>query len=172
VVHGDVIVGVDDRKVANNRDLIDYVAGKPPGTTVTLDIVRDGERVTKKVELGERPGTEIAAAEPGGEAEGGIEWLGIGYQNLDPDLRQGHGIPPDVGGVWITRVEPDSPLVNEGVRTGDVIAEVNGVEVAGVRDFEQTVERAPAGSYLRLYVRRFDPRGERAISFFAPVKKP
>ena len=172
VNHGDVIVGVDDHQVAKTRDLIDFVAGKPPGTKVTLDVVRDGKHLSKSVKLSERPGGEAAAAAPGGSSESGIDWLGISYQTLDEPIRQNHGIPAEARGVWITNVEPDSPVVEEGVQPGDIIAEVNGAEVSNVRDFEQAVTAAPAGSYLRLYVQRFDPRSDRTISFFAPVKKP
>ena len=58
------------------------------------------------------------------------------------------------------------------MQPGDVIAEVNGEATTSVSDFEKAVTAAPAGSYLRLYMQRFDPRSDRTISFFAPVKKP
>ena len=57
--HGDVIVGVDEHQVAKTRDLIDFVAGKPPGTTVTLDVIRNGKHLKKQVKLSERPGAEV-----------------------------------------------------------------------------------------------------------------
>jgi serine protease Do len=172
VTHGDVIVGVDEQKVKTTRDLIDYVAAKPPGTTVALDVVRNGKHTTVKVKLTERPGTQVADEGEGEPSESGIDWLGINYQGLDAATRQNHGIPADVNGVWVTRVEPDSPLVDVGVQAGDVIAEVNGTKVTTVAEFEKAVGAAASGSYLRLYVQRFDPRSDRAVSFFAPVKKP
>jgi S1-C subfamily serine protease len=135
-------------------------------------VLRNGKRSTHKVKLGERPGSATEAEAPSGKAEGGIEWLGLGYQNLDSAIRSSHGIPGDAHGVWITRIEPDSPLFEEGVQPGDVIAEVNGHEINGVDEFEQVVEDADAGSYLRFYVQRFDPRSGRAVAFFAPVRKP
>jgi S1-C subfamily serine protease len=74
--------------------------------------------------------------------------------------------------VWVTRVEPDSPLADEGVQPGDLVAEVNGRPVSGIDEFEAAVEEAAAGSFLRFYVQRFDPGSGRWTSFFAPVRKP
>ncbi len=52
---GDVIVGVGDRKLSATDDLADLVSAKGEGDTVALKIIRDGERRTVRVELGERP---------------------------------------------------------------------------------------------------------------------
>jgi len=171
--HGDVILRVDDVAVAETRDLIDYVSSRAPGSEVRVELLRGAERETVTVELGERPGDPTSTPGPApGDAQGGIDWLGLQYQNLTPGLRQMHGIPDGARGVWITQIEPDSPLYEEGVRSGDLIAEVNGQPVEDVEGFEGLVEEAPDGSYIRFYVQRFDPRSGRAISFFAPVRKP
>jgi serine protease Do len=172
VRHGDVVLKVDDVEVGETRDLIDYVSSRPPGAEVRLELLRNGERETVRVKLGERPGGPEAPGAAPEDAEGGIEWLGLQYQNLTPGLRQMHGIPDRARGVWITQVAPDSPLYDEGVRAGDLIAEVNGQAVDDVAGFERLVDDAPAGSYIRLYVQRIDPRNDRTVSFFAPVRKP
>jgi serine protease Do len=172
VEHGDIIVAVDGRKVARTRDLIDYVSAKGPGVKVTLSIVRDGQRLEKTVELGERPGLGAAVEDAEEDGAGGIEWLGLEYQELTPTLRGNHGIPASVEGVFVGDVAASSPLFEEGVRPGDVITEVNGRAAEGVEVFERLVEGAPSGSFLRLYVRRFDPRGGRGGAFFAIVRIP
>ena len=174
LAHGDVVLGVDGRTVKTTRDLIDYVAGQQPGRTVELDVLRDGQRVRKKVTLGER---ESASGEtPGAEAPGerGIDWLGLDYQNLTPALRQSFGLPADATGVVIREVAPSSPLFDEGLAAGDLITEVNGRPVGDTGSFEEVVSAAASGSYLRFYVRRFDPRGGRGdgVGFFAITRVP
>ncbi len=52
---GDVIVAVDGRPLTRSTDLADVISAKRAGDTVRLQIVRDGERRTVEVELGERP---------------------------------------------------------------------------------------------------------------------
>lgn len=172
VQHGDVIVRVDDQEVASNRDLIDYVSARPPGTEVKVDVMRDGERKTLTVELGERPGTPGAVEPEEPEAEGGIEWMGMQYQNLTPGLRASHGMPESLEGVFVTDVAQTSPLWEENVRPGDVIIEVNRQAVSGVGSFEEAVEAAPSGSFIRLYVERYNPRLEDSAAFFAIVRVP
>jgi serine protease Do len=166
--HGDVILEVDGHKVANTRELLDYVSSQAPDTTVKLDILRDGKRLKKSVTLTERPsasGTEPTSEEPD---EGGIEWLGLRYQNVTPGMRSTHGLPEDADGVWIIDISPRSPLYDEGVRTGEVInviTEVNGQEVENVEEFEEIIGRAQSGSRLRIYIRRF-ARGQEVQPLF------
>ncbi len=52
---GDVITKIDGRTIDDETDLGIVVANKRPGDTVTLEIVRGGERRTVEVELDERP---------------------------------------------------------------------------------------------------------------------
>jgi serine protease Do len=170
--HGDIILRVDEVEVEDTRDLIDYVAAQPPGTTVRLLVLRDGERRTVPVELGERPTNGEEAEEPTRGEDGGIEWLGLRYQELTPELRESHGLPESARGIWITRIEPDSPLADEGVLPGDLIVEVGGRTVGSVEELETRIGEAPPGAYLRLYVQRFDPRSGESASFFAVVRKP
>ena len=41
----DLIVAIDDQKIANAEDFLGYIEGKRPGDEVTLTIVRDGRRI-------------------------------------------------------------------------------------------------------------------------------
>jgi S1-C subfamily serine protease len=52
---GDVILEVDGHKVIRPDDLARLVASKKPGETVSLTILRDGERKQVEVALGKRP---------------------------------------------------------------------------------------------------------------------
>jgi S1-C subfamily serine protease len=54
-VGGDVIVGVDDKKVRKDDDLALALMPLAPGATVTLKLYRDGKRKDVRVKLGVRP---------------------------------------------------------------------------------------------------------------------
>jgi serine protease Do len=176
VLHGDVILSVDGRKVKQTRDLINYVSNKGPNSTVTLDVWRDGKMIQKQVKLRERPLDQEEGEEPARKPEGssGIEWLGIQYQDLSGSLRGVQKIPEDVSGIMVTNVSPTSPLYEQFVRPGSVITEVNGQPVKGVGDFERIIKSAKPGSYLRLYTLRFDQRSATGSpgSLFAVVQVP
>ncbi len=54
---GDVIVAVDDAELRSMADLVAEVRRRTPGDTVTFDVLRDGQRLSIDVVLGERPRT-------------------------------------------------------------------------------------------------------------------
>ena len=55
VIGGDLIVAVDGKRLTRTHDLTDIVSTYGAGDTVTLTLLRDGERREVKVELGRRP---------------------------------------------------------------------------------------------------------------------
>jgi serine protease Do len=174
VEHGDIVLSVDGRKVKETRDLIEYVSAQGPGKSVDLEILRDGKRFTKRVELSERVGDSAESAAEDKPGTSGIEWLGLDYQDLTPGLKQSLGLPATVEGVLVSEVAASSPLYDEGVAEGDIIVEVNGDPVASSRDFEKALEALPSGSFARLYLKRVDTRSgsDRQVNFFAVVRVP
>src|SRR6185503_8167081 len=59
--------------------------------------------------------------------------IGIGGQNVTPELAKAFGLPAARGAV-ITQVVPDSPAAKAGLKAEDIILEADGQEV---RDFDQ-----------------------------------
>lgn len=174
IEHGDIILEVDGEPVDDTRFLIDYVSAMGPGESVELTVLRDGERIERTVDLTERPSEEETTQEREDDTESGIEWLGIRYQDLTESARQMHGVPSGVDGVWITSVEPTSPLWDQGVRNDGVIyviTEVNGRPVSSARELEEIAEAVPPGSRVRLYIRRF-ANGEEVPPLFVFPRKP
>lgn len=174
LAHGDIILEVDGRSVEDTRFLIDYVSAKGPEESVELTILRDDERIERTVELTERPSDQETTREREDDTESGIEWLGIRYQDLTEGARQMHGVPSGVEGVWITSVEPTSPLWDQGVRNDGVIyviTEFNGQPVESAGDLEALAEEVPPGSRVRVYIRRF-ANGEEAPPLFVFPRKP
>ena len=52
---GDVVLRIDGAAIEDQRDLLRAVAGKTPGTKVTVELLRQGKPSTVVVALGERP---------------------------------------------------------------------------------------------------------------------
>jgi serine protease Do len=165
--HGDVIVRVDEQAVKTTRDLIDNISSKAPGTKVTLAFLRDGKEKTAVAKLETRSVEgEATGQTPEGQEET-REKLGVTIQNLEPGLRSSYQIGKDVKGVVITHVKPVSPAADANLAEGDVVLEVNGVEIASVSDFRSEVKKAGNARWLRLYVTRSTPQPQ---SFIAAVR--
>jgi serine protease Do len=144
-----VIVGFDGKDVADSKDLPRIVASTPIGKTVTVKISRDGKAIERQVKVGEmeeEKKTEVAKT-PAGKK------LGIAVQNLTPDIAKGMGLKNSAG-VVITQVEPGSPASEAGLRTGDVIREVDRKPVKDVDDFMQKVEKAKDQDHVLLFIQR------------------
>lgn len=96
-------------------------------------------------------------------ANGKVEhpFLGIQMLTLTPELKNELNSDPNSGimlddyqGVLITRVVPNSPAEQAGLRAGDVIAQVNGETVTASEQVQQAVNRERVGSELNLRLSR------------------
>jgi serine protease Do len=148
---GDVIRTLNDRNVDGSDRFRALVAGSSPGAEITLGILRDGKPETRKLTLAEQP---ASMAGPGGgnqpPSEGTLR--GISVQNLTPEIRDQLGLPPNVRGVVINDLDPNSPAAQAGLQPGDVIQSVNRRPMATVDDFNRLAAQA-AGEVL-LHVNR------------------
>jgi serine protease Do len=139
---GDVIVAMDGKSVNDAGELQVEVGQHQPGTTIKLDIIRDGKNMTIPVALEEMGSRDkIASTDTNHEKP---RW-GLGLQDLTPDLRQELQTPTDVRGAVIANVEPGSSAENAGLQRGDVILEVNRKPVQSSQDVQQALKSIPNG---------------------------
>jgi serine protease Do len=129
---GDVIVGIDNRKVTDPRHLRLTVSQMRPGTKADLKIIREGREKSVGVTLDALP-DELTAAPRDNVEQGGNAIAnaldGVQFADLDARARRQFDIPPEVRGALVTRVDPDSAAGEAGLRPGDVIVEIGGQPV-------------------------------------------
>jgi serine protease Do len=147
---GDVIVAFNDQPVHDPGQLRNLVAMTPPGTKATLQVLRENQKRTVSVELGELP-RERTAARGGRETQPSAARLGFSVQNLTPEMAQKLGAERPEG-VVVTEVDPRSEAYQAGVRPGMVIREVNQQEVKNIQEFQQAVEKAEQSRQILLLV--------------------
>ena len=131
---GDVIVGFHGNKVDDSSALPGLVAVVSPGTTVNVEVIRNGQRLTIPVTLGELEDDEaarIASLEPSGVAE----LLGLQVEAIDEDMAR-ELRTNDERGVVVTDVADHSPAAEAGVQPGDIIREVNRQTVDNLDTYE------------------------------------
>jgi serine protease Do len=146
---GDVITGLNGSAISDAGDLQVQVGQTAPGTTIKLDVIRDGKNVTVPVTLeamGKRDETVASSKESGKP-----RW-GIGLADVTPDLRQELQAPSDVRGAVVTNVVPGSPADNAGIQRGDVIVGVNRKPVQSASDVKQALSNVPKGQDVMLLV--------------------
>ncbi|HWZ52986.1 MAG TPA: trypsin-like peptidase domain-containing protein [Granulicella sp.] len=148
---GDVIRELNGEKVVNGGALQVAVSELTPGTTIALGIVRDGAPQTVHVTLGQfNAKNQVAENEGGNGAKGGR--IGIGIDDLTPQMRQQLGVPEDVHGAAVGSVRPGSPADDAGIVPGDVIVEINRLPVSSAQQLITEVHNSPAGKDILLLV--------------------
>jgi Do/DeqQ family serine protease len=172
----DLIVAVDGAQVASNDQLIRTVSAHVPGTTVRLNVLRDGRPVLVPIKLAERPGGDEGAAPlPAREAPAPSSAsrprpaIGLTVRDIDPEFRQRYRLGRHLQGVIVSRVEPMSPAFDAEIERGAVVLEINRRPVTSVIDYHRLTEGARAGDVLAFYLYVPDTgRALRAVRIDAP----
>jgi serine protease Do len=136
---GDIITGVDGKKITSPKHLVETVADLPVGRTIDVKYLRDGRMQSAKVTLGERPTQETAKVPNSNDDEQENPGkLGVSITNVTPDIvRQLKLRVPS--GVVVGGVQPDSPAEEAGLQRGDVIHRVNQTVVTNRQEFMKAV---------------------------------
>jgi len=151
---GDVALEYNGKPVKTSYDLQSAVAWTKPGTQGALVVLRDGKRMTLKVEVEERPSQpELARAEKGGPTE--FKDLGIQVSNLTAAEAKRYGYTKDQG-VLIADVEAGSVAATAGLRRGMLILEVSRQKVASVAEFRAAMKKADLAKGIPFLVRAGD----------------
>lgn len=147
---GDVITQIEDERLESPNQLSRVVAGFSPGQEVLVHIIRDGKRLRLPVALGTKREKPIAAAPPPTAAE--ID-LGIDVSPLTDELAQQFSLER-AAGILIVHVAQGSLAFSEGLRKGDVIQEVNRVDVPTMKEFRRALESVTPGETVLLRILR------------------
>ncbi|MEZ5667317.1 MAG: Do family serine endopeptidase [Alphaproteobacteria bacterium] len=133
---GDLIIGFNGEKVDKMHDLPRMVSAITPGTTVPLEVLRNGETVALSITVGRLGGDQVATAETPAVGEP-VGRLGLTVASAaDYGWRGAHG---ETDGVVITVVEAGSPAERGGLLVGDVILAVGGHAVGDAAAFSEAL---------------------------------
>ena len=154
---GDIVLSVNNRAVTPDQTLSYLVANIAPGTTIPLEIFREGERRRLNVTVGKRPSEEELRqsqmfdpdAEPEedmGPADSEIieDRLGLQVLEITPQIARQLGASADTDGLVIASVNQNSDAARKGLQRGDIILSANYRPVTTVEDLEGTVREAQA----------------------------
>jgi serine protease Do len=135
---GDTILSLDGTEIDDARDLSKKVARVKPGQTVDVVIIRDGKQETLKIEIGKMPGQQAMAA-PAVEAPAKTDLAQLGLRLESAG---------DGAGVKVVDVDPEGAAAQRGIRPGDTILEVAGIDVQSPADVKAALKTAKANALL------------------------
>lgn len=148
IERGDVIVTFDEKDISESDDLPYVVASTPVGKTVMVEVIRKGQRESIQVEIGELEKEE----EPQVASEVRPN-LGLTVREITPELARNFGLS-ETSGVVIVQIESNSPAKEAGLAPGDIIQEIDQVEVKDLEQFNKLTEGYKAGDTILFLIKR------------------
>jgi serine protease Do len=123
---GDIVIAIDDFEVNDPQGLNYRVATRQPGDLITVGFLRDGMERQARVRVNLPPDENrdellLTGRNPLGGAR---------VANVTPALADEMQLDFFLAGVVITEIEGGSDASRFGFRTGDIIRQVNGVDIA------------------------------------------
>ena len=134
---GDVITGFNGHRVVDGQKFRMMVAEAGPGQKVSLDILRDGKKLSKKLTLADREKfLSVTEAKPS-EKEEREQWLGLEVDTSTRELAAQLSVRFHPG-VMVLEVGAGSPAEQAGFHSGDVIVKINNQKIEDLDDYQKT----------------------------------
>ena len=149
---GDVILSMDGQRIRSSAALRNTVSLMRPGHTISIDIVRDGAKLTLPAELGTRPANRRTTAAPTPRSDV-TPTLGLTLAPLTEQLAKRIGLASS-NGVLVASVQPGSVAHDAGLRSGALILAINRTSFDDAQQAMAALAQAPAGSKVVLRVRQ------------------
>lgn len=152
---GDIVTKIDGQEVTPDQTLSFLVANIAPGTTIPVELVRDGETRRVTLTVGKRPSEEelrqqqqfnpdIEDEDPMEPGENAVieERLGLQVLPLTAQIARQLGAGADTQGLVVARVDPNSDAARKRLQRGDIILTANYRQVRSLDDLESIIRTA------------------------------
>ena len=156
---GDVIRGIAGKTVQNSREMLQVVATLHVGSTVDIQILRDGRDMMLPIVIAERKDRQEQAKD-----SYTTEQFGMTVQEVTPEIAKYFGLPKKTG-VIITEIKAGGAADEAGLKPRDIILKVNHIEMDGLKAYQTAMTADKPDEALLVLVRR----GK--ANFFITLKK-
>jgi Do/DeqQ family serine protease len=120
----DIIVKVDNEKIASSRELANAIGLKGSGESVIIEFIRGSDTLKAEAILGQ----QIINKQLGSDIHPGLNGAQFSSSLSKP-------------GIEITEIEPDSAAAQRGLRQGDIIIAVNRLKVENIQQLKKIAEQ-------------------------------
>ncbi len=169
---GDFVVQFNGKKVASMEQFRLLVSKSIPGNKVSVKVFRDGAEKTLAATPAEMPEEQLARggrAQPGNRVQPGLDALdGVEVADIDANTRRDRNLPADLQGVLVSSVDQDSNAYEDGLRSGDVIMEIDRHAVENADEAVALSEKAQ-GNHILLRVWQRSGGGKNGRTLYLSV---
>lgn len=147
IKRGDLIYAINNKSIKNRSDLQNTIAAFKPNSRISLNIERDKKNITINLVLGTRDDI-VSNKSTKKEVLGGLNLM-----ELNKESATKYRIPQNVQGVLITSVKNKSKAEKVGFQAGDVIIQIEEIEIKNIATVERAVKKYK-NIHKRVYVNR------------------
>ncbi len=153
---GDVILEVNNHPIGSRDELVQTVMALTPGTTVPVAVLRDKQRKTLNVTIGEINLDQEAGqrADADAPAEDTTAGFGMSLGGLTAERARRLGVPAGTNGAVVMEVEQGGTAARAGLREGDVILQVNRRPVESASDASKILQQVRSGGTALMLIWR------------------
>jgi len=146
----DIIIEVNGEKIKTSRELTRIIAGFHVGEVIKITVLRDSKEKTFKVKIAKREETEgVSRGIPNKEQDA----FGIRVSNLTPEIARRLKLR-EIEGVVVTGVQPNSQGEDKGIKTRDIIKEINHQSINTVDEFKDAIQKVKKGGSITIFIKR------------------
>nr|WP_063353227.1 Do family serine endopeptidase [Aliarcobacter lanthieri] len=145
---GDLVYKINGKDVKDRTSLQNAIASFKPNDKIKVELERDKKDMTLDIVLGDR------SSILGAEADNKTILGGLKVSIITNEVINQYRLPLDVAGILITSVDPKSKAEKSGFQAGDVIIQIEDIEVKNFTDIETALKRYN-NEHKRVYVNRY-----------------
>ncbi len=145
---GDLVIALNNKKIADSSSLRNMVSSTAPGTKADVKIIREGNEQIITITLGEFKDKTVA-----GKSGFNNVLKDVAIQELTQSLRDKLHVPENVNGVVITEINANSPA-RSSLQANDVIQEIGRQQVQNIQDYDKVVSKIGGKDAVLLLIYR------------------
>ncbi|WP_417328512.1 Do family serine endopeptidase [Halarcobacter sp.] len=148
LTRGDLIYSINNIPIKDRKDLQNVIASFKPNQTISVKLERNKKDVKINVTLGNRAGLVTS------DANNGKFLGGLLLSELNSKVIKRFRLSSNTKGVLVVNVEPNSDAEKVGFEPGDVIIQIEDIEVKSFPDMQQAI-RKYNNKLKRIYINRY-----------------
>ena len=129
ILPGDFVYRINGEPVEDSSNFLFTVANLPFNKPATFDLIRGGKDMTLTVRIEKRKDDSEL------QNQGVKLWPGFSVVKVTEDIQKQLDLPKRMGDLVVANVEQGSPAAVAGLRTGDVVMDINGTQVKNLMSF-------------------------------------
>jgi serine protease Do len=145
---GDLIYAINGKEIKDRSSLQNTIASFKPDEKIKIDLERDGKDMSLNIVLGDR--TSLVQI----QSDNNTFLGGLKLSQIDAETQKQFRLSSDSTGILISDVEPKSKAEKVGFQAGDVIIQIEDVEIKNFTNIETALKRYN-NKYKRVYVNRY-----------------